>query len=119
MHRAVYWFLGEQANTLVGETVASSRGFVSEGVTDADEDVVENDNVCNIHNLSMKSVVLRLEQGMAFGVWEIRVTCAEAIGKISLQSSWPLRLHALELLQQASRGMALASYLVHICAYED
>jgi hypothetical protein len=66
-----------------------------------------------IQNRSMKSIVLRLEQGVAFGPFEIRAVCLEALAKIAFRSSWPLRLHLFEFMTLVSNEPGGA--LTHLC----
>lgn len=118
VHKQIYWFLGEHANALTGEHISSGRssGPLSARKTgdDSDDDnPIHIDAETEIQNRSMKSIVLRLEQGAAFGPFEIRSVCVEGLAKIAFRSSWPLRLHLFEFMSLTANEPGGA--LTHLC----
>eukprot|EP01122_Echinamoeba_exundans_P015994 TRINITY_DN7980_c0_g1_i1.p1 TRINITY_DN7980_c0_g1~~TRINITY_DN7980_c0_g1_i1.p1 ORF type:complete len:845 (+),score=176.75 TRINITY_DN7980_c0_g1_i1:92-2626(+) len=121
VHKQIYWFLGEHANALTGEHISAGRNGTLRGNAMQAEENNSDDEIrlariepeTEIQNRSMKSIVLRLEQGVAFGPFEIRAVCIEALAKIAFRSSWPLRLHLFEFMTLVANEPGGA--LTHLC----
>ena len=71
LQQALFWFLGEHAPRLCEAVrwIGPSPGGVAGGSTNPEVDIL-----------------LRLQHAATFSSWQVRATCVEALGKVSLRS---------------------------------
>lgn len=62
-------------------------------------------SIPSIGNLRMEQLLTRIEFATAFGLWEVRLSCIEALSKIAFRSSLRVRLHILSFFQYLLTGM--------------
>jgi len=74
------------------EDLGGFQGTASTGVTTP-----------SIGNYLIEQVLVRLEHHLAFGEWEVRVACLQALAKIAFRSSFRVRLHVYSFLQLVVR----------------
>ena len=71
LQQAVFWCLGEYAPTLCG---ANQRAFALEAGVGAGGAEPEHD------------LLLRLQHGATFSVWQVRTSCVSALAKLAIHS---------------------------------
>eukprot|EP01127_Copromyxa_protea_P019795 TRINITY_DN649_c0_g2_i1.p1 TRINITY_DN649_c0_g2~~TRINITY_DN649_c0_g2_i1.p1 ORF type:complete len:216 (-),score=33.13 TRINITY_DN649_c0_g2_i1:59-706(-) len=69
-----------------------------------------------IRNSVMPLILLRLQEGIFSGTWDLRVTCLEAMAKISFLSEFEVKLHLFEFFSWVLKenGLGLSTEVLPI-----
>lgn len=100
---SIFNFLGEYANKLTREPSITERTILNDTVLNPDqtltpEEIKQRQEVYDIQNGAMRSIVLRLLKGSMYQTPQIRICCVEALAKIAFRSLDPIRLFVYECL---------------------